>query len=56
MPIRISVAAAYRYVGPVWVIRCYVITILYNDVPTDTYCSISCYPFPLEDGGIRVQL
>ena len=31
MPIRISDTAAYRSVGPVWVILCYVITILLSD-------------------------
>ena len=56
MPIRISDVAAYYFVGPVWVILCSVITVLYSNVRTSTYCSISLYPFPLEDVSIRLQL
>ena len=53
MLIGISDAVAYRSVGPVWVILCSIITVLYSDVPTGTYCSGFCYPFPLEDVGIH---
>ena len=49
MPIGIFDAIAYRSVGPVWVILYSVITVLYSDVPTGTYCSVSCYPFILEN-------
>ena len=56
MPIGISDAAAYRYVGPILVILCSVIIVLYSDVPTGTYCFVSCYPFPLENAGIRLWL
>ena len=56
MPIGISDDAAYRSVGPVWVILYSVITLLYSDVPTGTYCSVCRYPFPLEDAGIRLRL
>ena len=56
MPIGISDATVYCSVGPVWVILCSVITILYSDVPTGTYCYVSHYPFPLEDVGIRFRL
>ena len=45
-----------HYLGPVWVILCSVITVLYNDVPTCAYCYVSRYPFPLEDAGIRFRL
>ena len=56
MHIGISDAVAYCSVGPVWVILCSVITVLYSDVPTSTYCSVSRYPFPLEDAGISFRL
>ena len=56
MPIGISKASAYHYVGPVLVILCSVITILYSDVPTGAYCSFSHYPFPLENAGIGLRL
>ena len=56
MPIGISDATTYRSVGPVWVILCSVITVLYSDVPTSTYCSVSHYPFLLEDVGIMLRL
>ena len=56
MPIGISDVAAYHSVGPVWVILCFVITVLYSDVPTGTYCFVSCYPFPLKDASIRLRL
>ena len=56
MPIGISDVVAYRSVGLVWVILYSVITVMYNDVPTGTYCSASRYPFPLEDAGIRLWL
>ena len=56
MPIRISDDVAYRSIGPVWVILCYAITVMYNDVPTGTYCSVSGYPFSLEDTCIRLRL
>ena len=54
MPIGISDATTYRSIGPVWVILYYVITILYSDVPTGTYCYVSRYPFPLEHVGIKL--
>ena len=44
-----------HYLGPVWVILCYVITVLYSDVPMGTYCSVSRYPFPLEDASVAPQ-
>ena len=53
MLIGISDVVAYRSVVPVWVILCSIITVLYSDVPADTYCSGSRYPFPLEDLGIQ---
>ena len=53
MPIGISDVAAYRSVGPVWVILRSNITVLYSDVPTSTYCFVYCYPFPLEDADTR---
>ena len=56
MLIWISNAAAYHSIGPFWVILCLVITVLYSDVPTGTYCSVSRYPFPLEDANIRLRL
>ena len=64
MPIGIYDAAAYRsigpvlghYLGPVWVIPYSVITVLYSDVLTGSYCFVSCYPFPLENAGIRLRL
>ena len=56
MPIGISNVVAYCSVGPVWVILFSVIIILYSDVPTSTYCYVSCYPFPLEEVDIRFQL
>ena len=56
MLIGISDAATYRSVGPVWVILCSVITVMYSDIPTGNYCSISCYPFPLKDASIRLRL
>ena len=56
MPIGISDAAVYRFVGPVLVILCSVIIVLYSDVPTGTYCSVTCYSFSLEDVGLRFRL
>ena len=56
MPIGISYATTYRFVVPVRVILCSIITILYSDVPIDTYCFVSRYLFPLENAGIRLQL
>ena len=56
MPIGISNFVAYCSVGPVWVILFSVIIVLYSDVPTSTYGSVSRYPFPLEDAGIRFRL
>ena len=56
MPIEIFDATTYRYVGPVWVILRSVIIVLYSDVPTGTYCCVSCYQFPLENAGIRLRL
>ena len=56
MPIGIYDVAAYCSIGLVWVILCSVITVLHSDVPTGTYCSVSRYPFPLEDAGISFQL
>ena len=56
MPIGISDAATYRSIGPVWIILYSVITVIYNDIPTGTYCFVSCYPFPLKDAGIRLRL
>ena len=56
MPIRISNDAAYRSMGPVWVILYSVIIVLYSDVPTSIYCYVSRYPFPLENASIRLQL
>ena len=56
MPIEIYDDAAYHSVGPVWVILYSVITVMHSDVPTGTYCSVSRYPFPLEDAGIRLWL
>ena len=53
MPMGISDVASHRFVGLVWVILCSVITVLHSDVPIGTYCSVSRYPFPLEDAGIR---
>ena len=40
MPIGISDAAAYSFVGLIWVILSFVITVLYSDVPTGTYCYV----------------
>ena len=54
MSIGISNVAAYHSIGPVWVILCSVITVLYIDVPTSTYCCASRYPFPLENASIRL--
>ena len=56
MPIGIYVVVAYHSVGPVWVILCFVITVMYSNVPTSTYCSVSCYPLPLENACIRLRL
>ena len=56
MPIKIYAVVAYRSVGPVWVILCSVITVMYSNVPMGTYCSISRYPLPLENAGIRLRL
>ena len=56
MLIKISDAASYSSIGPIWVILCSAITVLYSDVPKGTYCSVSRYQFPLEDVGIRLRL
>ena len=56
MPIGVSDATTYCFVGPFWVILCSVITILYSDVFTSTYCYVSHYPLPLEDASIRLRL
>ena len=45
-----------HYLGLVCVILCFVINVLYNDVPTGTYCSVSHYPFPLENASISLRL
>ena len=42
-----------HYLGHVWVILCPVITVLYSDVPMSIYCSVSHYPFPLENASIK---
>ena len=56
MHIGISDAATYCSIGPVWVILCFIITVLYCDVPMGIYCYISRYPFPLENADIRFRL
>ena len=56
MPIWISDATTYRFVGPVWAILCFVITVLHSDVPKSIYGYVSCYSFLLEDVGIRLRL
>ena len=53
MPIGISDVVTYHFIGPVWVILCFVITVLYNDVPMGTYCSVSRFPLFISIGRCR---
>ena len=50
MPIGISDAADYRFVGPVWVILCSVITVMYSDV---LWVLIVLFPLSISIGRFR---